>query len=353
VAIDAAQAVVFLGPTLPESECRSILAADVRPPARRGDVYRAIADGFDTIVLIDGEFHGSPAVWQREIVDAMAEGLRVHGASSMGALRAAELHTFGMVGHGRIFEWFRDGLLVADDEVALTYAVTTAGYHPTSEPLVNIRATLAKAVPDVLTAAECEQVVAQARATYFADRSFDALFAAAPVTQWSAGRRDAFERFITANRIDQKRLDAIAALRAVASMSTSARGGAVIPPAPSLFWKRERVTTDGQAVSPAMSVDKLRALRRAASMRFFLAEWARSTSSPLSNADLPEDVIWGRILEWAAANGIDHPELTGSDLAEWIVEAGPDGFGYIWYADAEIALSLKAEGVRSGAERDS
>ena len=58
-----------------------------------------------TIVLIDGEFHGRPSVWQREILDAIAEGTEVHGASSMGALRAAELHSFGMVGHGRIFDW--------------------------------------------------------------------------------------------------------------------------------------------------------------------------------------------------------------------------------------------------------
>ena len=49
----------------------------------------------------------------------MEEGIQVLGASSMGALRAAELHGFGMIGYGTIFEWYRDGLIDGDDEVAL------------------------------------------------------------------------------------------------------------------------------------------------------------------------------------------------------------------------------------------
>ena len=76
--------------------------------------------------------------------------LRSTGAASMGALRAAELHGFGMVGHGRIFEWYRDGVIDADDEVALIYGPEEVGYPSLSKPLVNIRATLAAAVPDRL-----------------------------------------------------------------------------------------------------------------------------------------------------------------------------------------------------------
>jgi len=129
---------VFLGPTLPQKEGAALLDAEFRGPARRGDIYRAVFDGYRTIVLIDGEFHGSPSVWQREIVDALAEGAAVHGASSMGALRAAELHRLGMIGHGRIFRWYRDGALGADDEVALTHGPAELGYPALSEPLVNI-----------------------------------------------------------------------------------------------------------------------------------------------------------------------------------------------------------------------
>src|SRR5579862_4314772 len=142
--------VVFLGPTLPQSEAKALLPSVMKPPARRGDVYRALADGHSTIVLIDGEFHGTPSVWQREIAEALAEGATVHGASSMGAIRAAELHTFGMIGHGRIFQWYLEGAIAADDEVALGYGPAELGYPALSEPLVNIRATLDAAVGDLV-----------------------------------------------------------------------------------------------------------------------------------------------------------------------------------------------------------
>ena len=48
----------------------------------------------------------------------MAAGTQVFGAASMGALRAAELAPFGMIGVGAIFAAYRDGRLTGDDEVA-------------------------------------------------------------------------------------------------------------------------------------------------------------------------------------------------------------------------------------------
>jgi hypothetical protein len=88
---------VFLGPTLEKAQACAILDADYYPPARKGDVYRVMASGVKTIILIDGVFHSTPSVWQREILHALEDGIRVVGASSMGALRAAELHQFGMI----------------------------------------------------------------------------------------------------------------------------------------------------------------------------------------------------------------------------------------------------------------
>ena len=107
------------------------------------------------IVLIDGLFHGVPAVWQREIVAAMDDGIEVLGASSMGALRAAELAHYGMVGHGTIFGWYRDGVIDGDDEVALLHGDAADGFLPLSEPLVNLRATLARAVDAEVVSRVC------------------------------------------------------------------------------------------------------------------------------------------------------------------------------------------------------
>ncbi len=52
--------VVFLGPSLPRHDARRLLRADYRPPARQGDVFRAIDAAPDAIVLIDGVFESAP-----------------------------------------------------------------------------------------------------------------------------------------------------------------------------------------------------------------------------------------------------------------------------------------------------
>ena len=78
----------------------------------------------------------------------MAQGIHVYGSASIGALRAAELHAFGMVGIGRIYEAFRDGILEDDDEVAVLHGPEELGYPAVTEAMVNIRATLDKAVAE-------------------------------------------------------------------------------------------------------------------------------------------------------------------------------------------------------------
>ena len=72
--------------------------------------------------------------------------MRVFGAASLGALRAAECAPFGMEGVGAIFERCRSGALEDDHELALAYAPRELDYAPLTEPLVNVRATLDAAV---------------------------------------------------------------------------------------------------------------------------------------------------------------------------------------------------------------
>ena len=103
---------VFLGPTLSLEEASSVLDAVYLPPVSQGDVYRLVSlGGPKAIAIVDGYFNQVPAVWHKEILWAMSEGIPVYGAASMGALRAAELAPFGMRGVGRIFEAYRDGVL--------------------------------------------------------------------------------------------------------------------------------------------------------------------------------------------------------------------------------------------------
>ena len=115
--------VVFCGPTIPRGAVLEILPeAVVHPPAQQGDLYRAALQGPDAIALIDGYFRQVPSVWHKEILWALSNRIPVYGAASIGALRAAELDTMGMVGVGSVYAAYRDGLLEDDDEVAVAHA---------------------------------------------------------------------------------------------------------------------------------------------------------------------------------------------------------------------------------------
>jgi hypothetical protein len=95
------------------------------------------------IVLIDGIFYHGLSVWHRELVYAMLEGIVCIGAASMGALRAAELYRYGMIGVGQIFERYRDG--EEDDSlVALSYNPET--YRPLDDPPISNAAKQADAI---------------------------------------------------------------------------------------------------------------------------------------------------------------------------------------------------------------
>jgi hypothetical protein len=203
-------AVVFLGPSLELAAARAILPADYRPPAARGDITGAVADGAPVIGLVDGVFFQESSVGHREILAALAAGVRVVGASSMGALRAAELHTLGMEGIGEVYRMYRDGILVSDDEVALAF--DPESFTALSEPLVNIRATLERAEADgILDHRAGEALLSRAISLYYPDRTYPRLVreAGGSLDPESLAR---FSRWVETNAVDLKRADAILAL---------------------------------------------------------------------------------------------------------------------------------------------
>src|SRR5207302_7200546 len=140
------RAVIFAGPSLPPaSRPAAEPAIEWRPPVRQGELYRAALTRPAVIGLIDGYFEVVPTVWLKEILWAMAEGIHVFGAASIGALRAAELDVVGMRGVGYVYEAFRDWVLEDDDEVAVLHGPEELGYPALTEAMVNIRATFAEA----------------------------------------------------------------------------------------------------------------------------------------------------------------------------------------------------------------
>ena len=344
---------VFLGPSMPLDEARGLLDADYHPPARRGDIYRISASGVRVIVLIDGAFHNTPSIWPREVLDVLGDGIQVLGASSMGALRAAELHRFGMVGYGTIFEWYRDGLIDGDDEVALWHGPEEAGFCPLSEPLVNIRATLRKAVEDAcISGTQERELLDYAKQTFYPERSYRHLLTCPALQAWPEADRAALEQYLLTKSVDLKRRDAAGILRHCATLQEQKLPAMLPDPlrSKSHFWQLNRMLLTGLLDSQAIRLGDevleasekdpvlLDRLWPTLSTRGFLLDWASH-----NRIALPEQLLRDYIEQWERDRNItDHSDwlkangLTRSScrrllaehcLIDWLTTCGPGHFG--------------------------
>jgi hypothetical protein len=210
-------AMVFLGPSLDIETARGELDAIYLPPVSQGDVYRAATRQPDAIGIIDGRFQDVPAVWHKEILWALNQGIPVYGSSSMGALRAAELDSFGMVGIGAIYRAYRDGVLEDDDEVAVAHRTAEEGFAPTSEPMVDIRWTLEAAeLAGVIDDQVAMRLTHIAKQQFYPERSYRSLITIVRRDGLADTRQlDDLEAWLVGNQVHQKRADALALLRAV------------------------------------------------------------------------------------------------------------------------------------------
>jgi len=209
--------IVFLGPSLEREAAEKILPAEYRPPAKRGDLLRAAEEGATIIGLIDGVFHQESAVAHREILTAVKKGIRVVGASSMGALRAAEMDTLGMTGIGEVYRLYKNGQLISDDEVALVFDPETG--LSLSEPLVNIRFTLKRAETDgIITSQEHADLLAAARSVFYPQRTYPRMVSAAG-NALDLSTAQQFLSWAKDHSVDRKRLDAIEALEYIRDLA--------------------------------------------------------------------------------------------------------------------------------------
>ena len=177
-------------------------------------MLRAAETGPAAIAIIDGYFARVPAVWHKEILWALARGVHVFGASSMGALRAAELAPFGMVGVGRIFAGFHAGEYEDDDEVTITHADADAGFRPLSDAMVDLRLTFTRAVAEqVIDEPLGAALIARAKALHYAERSAAAVLAAAERAGLPRAPLARLRAWLPAGRVQQKRQDALELLR--------------------------------------------------------------------------------------------------------------------------------------------
>ncbi len=208
--------VVFTGPTLSALEARAELDAVYLPPASQGDVYRATLMRPRAIGLVDGYFECVPAVWHKEILWAMTQGIHVYGSASMGALRALELAAFGMEGVGEIFDAYRDGGLEDDDEVAVAHGPAETGYRSFSVAMVNIRFTLAAALKaSVISSGTRGTLERIGKSLFYPDRTYPRILAGAAEEGIPEAELRALREWLPRGEINQKRTDALAMLRTI------------------------------------------------------------------------------------------------------------------------------------------
>jgi hypothetical protein len=210
------KACIFLGPTLRVEQAREHLEAVYYPPVQQGDILRVLRLKPAVIGIVDGYFETVPSVWHKEILVAMSQGVHVFGASSMGALRAAELHSFGMEGVGRIFESYRTGELEDDDEVAIAHGPADSTFLCLSEAMVNIRDALQAAIAAGIVSSEiASKLVVIAKRLYYPDRCYSRVLELAP-NDVSPARHRELRAFLGDYHPNLKERDAVAMLQRIA-----------------------------------------------------------------------------------------------------------------------------------------
>ncbi|GAA2410943.1 hypothetical protein GCM10010191_19940 [Actinomadura vinacea] len=200
--------VVFAGPTITAADIRAMVPdAVVVPPVAREHLHQARAAGFAIFLVLDGTFSHGFAVSPREVVDVVQDGALVLGASSMGAIRAAECWPAGMVGVGVVFRLYRHGILTTDDEVAVA-TDADRDHEAISCALVNVRFAVRRAVAAGLIDRSTEEAaVAAARRMHFSQRTWPAILRRTGIK----GDYQGIAEFCRS--VDVKREDALRALR--------------------------------------------------------------------------------------------------------------------------------------------
>jgi TfuA protein len=168
--------IVFAGPSLSRLPAADRERIEPRPPARRGDLEALLRRPPGCAVLIDGLFGQAMAVTPTECRELISAGWTLWGASSMGALRASELWSVGMIGVGEVYTMLRSGVVMADDEVAV-------GYHPDTHEeltasLVHVRAILRQLEGQGAARDELMAALELARGIHWLERSWRRLLTA-------------------------------------------------------------------------------------------------------------------------------------------------------------------------------
>lgn len=205
--------VIFLGPSLSREKARKILDADYRLPAKKGDLLQLILKEVNIVGLVDGYFLQDYPPTPIEVYNLVRKrNVKVFGSSSLGALRAVELGKYGMIGIGKIFRLFRDGILDSDDEVAVTFTDYT---NYKSEALIDIRYNLFLAQKyKIIDNTTRRSILKVSKQTYFPYRTYEDILDKCGIKYPEIGSQlESFRDYILNNKKSLKEKDAVRLLK--------------------------------------------------------------------------------------------------------------------------------------------
>ena len=277
--------ILFVGPTLPAAEATEVIDATAVGPAAHGDLLGAARSAPAAIGLVDGYFERVPAVWHKEILWAhVARGARSTARRAWERCAPPSSPRSAWSASARSSRRSATGCWRPTTRSRCGTAPQSTATAPTSEALVDIRATLHAATAAGVIPAEVEGTLVQfASAMHYPDRIYPRLLAEALRRGVDAQVVGDLERWLPTGRVSQKAIDARAMLDRIA---TDLRAG---PPTfdracfvRTGFWDRACRELDSRrppgpaepALDPVAVVDELRLdprrydlLRRAALLR--------------------------------------------------------------------------------------
>jgi hypothetical protein len=214
--------IIYLGPTLSREEAIRILDADYRDPAKKGDFLMLSRDSDEKkyVGFVDGVFlHDYPPSPIEVYHLATRKNIELIGASSLGALRAVELEKFGMKGIGKIFQMYKNGIINADDEVAVTFVRENNILQ--SEAMIDIRFNLFLAYKKGIITNQTKKRFAKiAKNIYFPFRNYEDIIKLTHQQFPSIyNELESFRSYIQKNRDSLKARDAIKLLKYLKTMS--------------------------------------------------------------------------------------------------------------------------------------
>jgi len=168
----------FAGPTLAPSNYTAFPQVKFLPPIKAGDLNDLIINSNNQvsyIVIIDGLYHSSLSIRHKEIIAAISRGIKVYGAGSIGALRAAELKGYGMIGHGEVFNYYANNLITSDDEVSVVHSPFSP-YTSFSVPIINLRLSIPSLIrKDLISESQSSKLLSFYESLHYTDRTKSAL----------------------------------------------------------------------------------------------------------------------------------------------------------------------------------